>query len=296
MRFTGQEFYVKSGDEMAALFPDCPEALENTVRIAEKCQFDFDFSSHHLPRFPLEEGQDALTVLCEKCLAGMARRYPDPTPEIRERLHYEIDMIARMGFVDYFLIVGDFIDFARKKGIPVGPGRGSAAGSMVAYCLGITQLDPIEYSLYFERFLNPERVSMPDIDIDFCYMRRQEVIDYVTQKYGEAQVSQIITFGTMAARAAVRDVGRVLNMSYAEVDQVAKLIPQEPKMTLEKALAGSPDLKRFYEDDERVRMLIDTARELEGMPRNASTHAAGIIITSRPVWEYVPIAKNDLGT
>ena len=201
-----------------------------------------------------------------------------------------------MGFVDYFLIVGDFIDFARKKGIPVGPGRGSAAGSMVAYCLGITQLDPIEYSLYFERFLNPERVSMPDIDIDFCYMRRQEVIDYVTQKYGEAQVSQIITFGTMAARAAVRDVGRVLNMSYAEVDQVAKLIPQEPKMTLEKALAGSPDLKRFYEDDERVRMLIDTARELEGMPRNASTHAAGIIITSRPVWEYVPIAKNDLGT
>lgn len=296
MRFSGQEFYVKSGDEMAALFPDCPEALENTVRIAEKCRLDFDFSAHHLPRFPLEDGQDALTVLREKCLAGMARRYPEPTAEIRERLEYEISMIAQMGFVDYFLIVGDFIEFARKKGIPVGPGRGSAAGSMVAYCLGITQLDPIEYSLYFERFLNPDRVSMPDIDIDFCYMRRQEVIDYVTQKYGESQVSQIITFGTLAARAAVRDVGRVLNMPYAEVDQVAKLIPQEPKMTLEKALAGSPDLRRLYDDDEHVRTLIDTARELEGMPRNASTHAAGIIITSRPVWEYVPIAKNDLGT
>ncbi len=296
MRFTGQEFYVKSGDEMAELFPGCPEALENTVRIAEKCELEFDFHSHHLPRFPLEEGQDALTVLREKCQEGFAQRYPDPAPEVRERLDYEINMIAQMGFVDYFLIVGDFIAFARRKGIPVGPGRGSAAGSMVAYCLGITQLDPLEYSLYFERFLNPERISMPDIDIDFCYIRRQEVIDYVVEKYGEQQVSQIITFGTMAARAAIRDVGRVLNMPYAEVDQVAKLVPQELKMTLDKALAGSPDLKRLYDEDERVRNLIDMARELEGMPRNASTHAAGVVITSSPVWEYVPLAKNDLGT
>ncbi len=296
LRFTGEEFYIKSGDEMAALFPDCPEALENTVRIAEKCRLEFDFNSRHLPRFPLEEGQDALTVLREKCLEGFARRYPDPAPEIRERLDYEINMIAQMGFVDYFLIVGDFIAFARSRDIPVGPGRGSAAGSIVAYCLGITQLDPIAYSLYFERFLNPERVSMPDIDIDFCYMRRQEVIDYVVRKYGEQQVSQIITFGTMAARAAIRDVGRVLNMPYAEVDQVAKLVPQELKMTLDKALAGSPDLKRLYDEDDRVRTLIDTARELEGMPRHASTHAAGIIITSHPVWEYVPLATNDLGT
>ena len=296
MRFTGQEFYVKSGDEMAELFPDCPEALENTLRIAEQCNLDFDFGSHHLPRFPLEEGQDALAVLREKCLEGFARRYADPAPEYRERLDYEIDMIARMGFVDYFLIVGDFIEFARKKGIPVGPGRGSAAGSMVAYCLGITQLDPIQYSLYFERFLNPDRVSMPDIDIDFCYMRRQEVIDYVVEKYGAEQVSQIITFGTMAARAAIRDVGRVLNMPYAEVDQVAKLVPQEPKITLDKALESSPELKKYYNGDERVRTLIDMARELEGMPRNASTHAAGIIITSTPVYDYVPLAKNDLGT
>lgn len=296
MRFSGQEFYIKSGDEMAQLFPDCPQALENTVRIAEKCRLDFDFGSHHLPKFPLEEGQDALSVLREKCLEGFKKRYPDASPEVRSRLDYEIDMIRRMGFVDYFLIVGDFITFARSQGIPVGPGRGSAAGSMVAYCLGITQLDPIQYSLYFERFLNPERVSMPDIDIDFCYIRRQEVIDYVVRKYGEQQVSQIITFGTMAARAAIRDVGRVLNMPYAEVDQVAKLVPQEPKMTLQKALDGSAELKRFYDEDDRVRNLIDIAREIEGMPRNASTHAAGVIITSEPVFTYVPLAKNDLGT
>lgn len=292
MRFTGQEFYVKDGDEMAALFPDLPEAIENTCRIAEKCKFEFDFTQHHLPKFPLKEGQNASEVLREQCLAGLHRRYGSPTQEHYDRLEYELGVINGMGFVDYFLIVGDFIAYARSKGIPVGPGRGSAAGSMVAYCLEITQLDPVQFSLYFERFLNPERISMPDIDIDFCYIRRQEVIDYVVEKYGADCVAQIITFGTMAARAAIRDVGRVLNMPYAEVDLVAKLVPQEIKMTLDHALEVSPDLKKFYEQDERVKNLLDVARQIEGMPRDASTHAAGVIIAASPVYNYVPLARN----
>jgi len=295
MRFKGSEFYVKSADEMEKLFPAAPEAMENTVEIARRCQVDFDFSSHHLPRFPLPEGEDAFEVLRRKCDEGFHKRFPNAPESYRERLEYELGTIKGMGFVDYFLIVGDFIAFAKSKGIPVGPGRGSAAASIVSYCLFITDVDPIQYSLFFERFLNPERISMPDIDIDFCYIRRQEVIDYVVQKYGEDRVSQIITFGTMAARAAIRDVGRALNMPYAEVDVVAKLVPQELKMTLEKALQTSPDLRRFYDDDPRVKKLIDMAMQLEGMPRNASTHAAGVIITSAPVYEYVPLAKNDTG-
>lgn len=292
MKFTGKEFYVKDGDEMVALFPDVPQAMENTVKIAEKCNFEFDFSQHHLPKFPLKAGQDASAVLREQCLVGLKKRYGAPTQEHFDRLEYELKVINDMGFVDYFLIVGDFIAYARSKGIPVGPGRGSAAGSMVSYCLEITQLDPMQYALFFERFLNPERISMPDIDIDFCYIRRQEVIDYVVEKYGADCVAQIITFGTMAARAAIRDVGRVLNMPYAEVDLVAKLVPQELKMTLDHALEVSPDLKKFYEQDERVKNLIDIARQIEGMPRDASTHAAGVIIAASPVYNYVPLARN----
>lgn len=295
MRFQGTEFYIKSGDEMAELFPYAPDALANTVKIAEQCNFDFVFGKHHLPHFPLAEGETSEGVFRKKCLEGYKVRYPDDPEGYAERLAFEMNMIRQMGFVDYFLIVSDFIGYAKSKGIPVGPGRGSAAGSMVAYCLYITDVDPMRYSLYFERFLNPERVTMPDIDIDFCYIRRQEVIDYVVRKYGSECVAQIITFGTMAARASVRDVGRVLDMSYAEVDVVAKLIPQELKMTLKKALETSPDLKTYYNDDPRVKRLIDTAMQLEGMPRNASTHAAGVVIAARPVYEFVPLARNDTG-
>lgn len=296
MRFTGSEFYIKNGDEMAELFSYAPEALENTVRIAEMCNMEFEFGNHHLPRFPLEEGQTAEGLFRQKCLDGFKERYPNDPDGYGERLEFEMNMIKQMGFVDYFLIVGDFIGYAKSQGIPVGPGRGSAAGSMVAYCLYITDVDPMKYSLYFERFLNPERVTMPDIDVDFCYVRRQEVIDYVVQKYGSDCVAQIITFGTMAARASVRDVGRVLGMGYAEVDVIAKLIPQDLKMTLKKALETSPELKQYYDDDPRVTRLIDIAMQLEGMPRNASTHAAGVIITAAPVYQYVPLARNDQST
>lgn len=296
MRFQGTEFYVKSGDEMAALFPQVPEALENTCRIAEMCQLDFVFGKYHLPAFQLPEGEtDARQYMERLCWEGFARRYPNGSGEYRERLRYELEMIARMGFVEYFLIVGDFVNYAKSRGIPVGPGRGSGAGSMAAYCMRITDVDPMRYNLYFERFINPERVSMPDFDIDFCPRRRQEVIDYVTEKYGEDHVAQIVTFGTMAARAVVRDVGRVLNMPYAEVDFVAKMIPQEPKMTLEKAFQVSPELRRFYEDDPRVTNLLDMARKIEGMPRNCSTHAAGVIIAAAPVDEYVPLSRGDQG-
>ena len=296
MRFEGQGFYIKSREEMEELFPYAPEALDNTLVIADKCNFEFEFGHRRLPKFPLPAGEtDAETFLRKLCDKGLKERYPDAHQEHRERLEYEIGVIKSMGFLDYFLIVSDFIHYAKQRGIPVGPGRGSAAGSMVAYCLGITEIDPIRYSLYFERFLNPERVSMPDIDVDFCYVRRQEVIDYVVKKYGSENVCQIITFGTMAARAAVRDVGRALNMPYAEVDVVAKRVPQELKMTLDKALEVSPELKKLYTDDPRVKKLIDTARQLEGMPRNASTHAAGVIIASAPVWQFVPMAKTDQG-
>ena len=293
LRFETQEFYLKSEEQMRALFPDHPEAADNTVKIAELCSFDFEFGNYKLPRFKLPAGEtDSWEYLKKLCEKGFAERFPD-RPEIHGQLEYELDMIHRMGFVDYFLIVSDFIGYAKRSGIPVGPGRGSAAGSVVSYCLHITDVDPIRYSLFFERFLNPERVSMPDIDVDFCVNRRGEVIDYVNRVYGHDHVAQIVTFGTMAARAAIRDVGRVLNMSYAETDAVAKQVPMALNMTLDEALRLSKPLREMAEKDERVRRLIDTARALEGMPRHASTHAAGVVITDRPVYEYVPLAMND---
>ena len=296
MRFESQELYLKSEDEMRALFPDWQEAADNTVKIAEMCNFDFTFGHYFLPRFKLPEGEhdsyDYLVKLCEK---GFAERYPN-SPEVHAQLEYELSMINKMGFVDYFLIVSDFIGYAKRNGIPVGPGRGSAAGSVVSYCLHITDVDPIKYSLFFERFLNPERVSMPDIDVDFCVNRRAEVIDYVKRVYGEDHVAQIVTFGTMAARNAVRDVGRALSVSYAETDAVAKQVPSGPgalNITLDEALKLSKPLREMYEQDETLKRLIDVARALEGMPRHASTHAAGVVITEKPVYEYVPLAKND---
>ncbi len=297
MRFETREFFVKSEEEMAALFPDHPEAIANTAKIAELCNLEFEFGKYHLPLFQLPEGWTDGDAYFEKlCLDGFAWRYPERPPEYLKQLNYEMDMIRKMGFVDYFLIVSDFIGYAKGSGIPVGPGRGSAAGSMVAYCLNITNVDPMEYGLYFERFLNPERVSMPDIDIDFCPRRRQEVIDYVKQKYGEDHVAQIVTFGTMAARGSVRDVGRVLGVPYGEVDALAKLIPSGPgalHITLEDALRLSKQLKDAYDENPNTKKLIDTAMAIEGMPRNTSTHAAGVVITRRPVVDYVPLAAND---
>ena len=297
MRFETREFFVKSEEEMAALFPGHPEALENTANIARLCNVEFEFGKYHLPLFQLPEGwTDGDAYFETLCLDGFAWRYPDQPPEYRKQLEYEMAMIRKMGFVDYFLIVSDFIGYAKGQGIPVGPGRGSAAGSMVAYCLNITNVDPMEYGLYFERFLNPERVSMPDIDIDFCPRRRQEVIDYVKGKYGEDHVAQIVTFGTMAARGSVRDVGRVMGVPYGEVDALAKLIPSGPgalHITLEDSLKLSKQLKDAYDGDPNIKKLIDTAMAIEGMPRNTSTHAAGVVITRRPVVDYVPLAAND---
>ena len=292
MKFETQEFYIKDADEMAALFPEHPEALANTVKIAERCQVEFEFGKYHLPEFDVPDGYTSLEYLQKLCDEGFARRYPNDDGTVRKRLQYEIDMIAKMGFVDYFLIVSDFIGYAKSQGIPVGPGRGSAAGSIVSYCLAITDLDPIHYSLYFERFLNPERVSMPDIDVDFCYVRRPEVIEYVTRKYGKDRVAQIVTFGTMAARGAIRDVGRALNIPYNDVDAVAKQVPNELHITIDKALTINAELKKMYDEQPQVRELIDTARALEGMPRNASTHAAGVVITKNPVDTYVPLSRN----
>ncbi|MBP5744374.1 MAG: DNA polymerase III subunit alpha, partial [Oscillospiraceae bacterium] len=293
MRFETQEFYLKTEGEMRNLFPALSEAADNTVRIAERCNYNFEFGHYHLPRFKLPAGEnDSAAYLRKLCEQGFAVRYPD-RPEVHEQLDYELGVIEKMGFVDYFLIVSDFIGYAKRKGIPVGPGRGSAAGSVVSYCLYITDVDPIKYSLFFERFLNPERISMPDIDVDFCVNRRGEVIDYVNRFYGSDHVAQIVTFGTMAARAAIRDVGRVLNISYAECDAVAKQVPMALNMTLDEALRLSKPLKEFYDGDEKLHRLIDVARALEGMPRHASTHAAGVVITERPVSEYVPLAKND---
>ena len=294
MRFETQEFYLKSEEEMRALFPDLPEAADNTELIAQKCSYDFVFGHYHLPRFQLPEGEtDSFEYLKKLCGSGFERRYGPERDDAKKQLDYELDMIRQMGFVDYFLIVSDFIGYAKGQGIPVGPGRGSAAGSVVSYCLNITDVDPIKYSLYFERFLNPERVSMPDIDIDFCVRRRGEVIDYVNRKYGHDHVAQIVTFGTMAARQAIRDTGRALDISYAECDAVAKQVPFAPGMTLDEAMRLSKQLREMYSGDERLHRLIDTARALEGMPRHASTHAAGVVITERPVYEYVPLAKND---
>ena len=294
MRFETQEFYLKSEEEMRALFPDLPEAADNTELIAQKCSYDFVFGHYHLPRFQLPEGEtDSFEYLKKLCGSGFERRYGPERDDAKKQLDYELDMIRQMGFVDYFLIVSDFIGYAKGQGIPVGPGRGSAAGSVVSYCLNITDVDPIKYSLYFERFLNPERVSMPDIDIDFCVRRRGEVIDYVNRKYGHDHVAQIVTFGTMAARQAIRDTGRALDISYAECDAVAKQAPFALGMTLDEAMRLSKQLREMYSGDERLHRLIDTARALEGMPRHASTHAAGVVITERPVYEYVPLAKND---
>ncbi len=293
MRFETKEFYLKSEAQMAALFPQVPEALENTAKIADRCQVEFVFNQYHLPEFHCPQGYDSDSYFEKLCREGFAARYPKAPEGHLERLEYEMSMIRKMGYVDYFLIVGDFVGFAKSQGIPVGPGRGSAAGAMVSYCLGITDLDPMKYSLYFERFLNPERVSMPDIDMDFCQNRRGEVIDYVMEKYGADHVAQIVTFGTMAARGAIRDVGRALNFTYAETDVVAKLIPTTLHMTLAEALRVSPQLKTMYDEDERVKKLVDTAQAIEGMPRNTSTHAAGVVITKNPVSDYVPLARND---
>ncbi|WP_282926762.1 DNA polymerase III subunit alpha, partial [Helcococcus kunzii] len=290
MRFPNNQFYFKSQEEMNELFKDSPEALANTQVIAERCNVDFVFHEMHLPHF--EINQNHAEYLKEMTLKGINTKYETVSSEILERTKFELDMIERMGFTDYFLIVSDFIDYAKKNGIPVGPGRGSAAGSIVSYALGITGIDPIKYDLLFERFLNPERVSMPDIDIDFCYERRDEVIEYVKSKYGEDKVAQIVTFGTMAARNAIRDVGRALDIDYATVDKIAKQIPQELNMTIEKALKVSKDFYQSYIDSSEKRELIDMAMAVEGMPRHTSTHAAGVVIASKSIDEFVPLIKN----
>ena len=294
MKFQGDEFYLKSEEELRALFPGMDEAFENTCKIADRCNLEFVFNEYHLPSFPVPEGYTNEEYFRKLCLDGFHERYPDAPAEYMDRLEYEISVISRMGYVNYYLIVWDFIRYAKESGIPVGPGRGSGAASIVAYCMHITEVDPMKYALIFERFLNPERVSMPDFDTDFCQERRGEVIDYVMRKYGADHVAQIATFGTMAARGAIRDVGRALNFSYAETDVVAKLVPTMPlHITLKEALNISPKLKEMYDADERVRQLIDTAMSLEGMPRNTSTHAAGVVITAEPVSTYVPLSRND---
>ena len=294
MEFQTDEFYLKSTDEMYDLFSMVPEACENTNKIAEQCNFEFTFGETKLPYFKAPDGMENQEYFEKLCWDGLERRYPGRvTDALKERLTYEINVVKTMGYTNYYLIVYDFINYAKSHDIPVGPGRGSGAGSLAAYCVGITDIDPIRYNLIFERFLNPERVSMPDFDVDFCYERRQEVIDYVNEKYGRDHVAQIVTFGTMAARAAVRDVGRVMGMSYQDVDRVAKLIPTDLKMTLKKALEVSPDLKALYDADNQVHELIDTSLKVEGMPRHASTHAAGVVITRDPATEYVPLSTND---
>jgi DNA polymerase-3 subunit alpha len=294
MEFQTDEFYLKSTDEMYDLFSMVPEACENTNKIAEHCNFEFTFGETKLPYFKAPDGMENQEYFEKLCWEGLERRYPgEVTDALKERLSYEINVVKTMGYTNYYLIVYDFINYAKSRDIPVGPGRGSGAGSLAAYCVGITDIDPIRYNLIFERFLNPERVSMPDFDVDFCYERRQEVIDYVNEKYGRDHVAQIVTFGTMAARAAVRDVGRVMGMTYQDVDRVAKLIPMELKMTLKKALEVSPDLKALYDGDNQVHELIDTSLKVEGMPRHASTHAAGVVITREPATEYVPLSTND---
>ena len=295
MRMDTRQLYVKSEDEMRALFAACPDAVDRTQEIADRCNVEFEFGVTRLPHYPVPEGETALSMLTRLTHEGLRERYPDAkeTDEPWQRLNYELNVISSMGYVDYFLIVWDFIRYAKSQGIMVGPGRGSGAGSIVAYSLGITMLDPLKYQLLFERFLNPERVSMPDIDVDFCYERRQEVIDYVARKYGADHVSQIITFGTLQAKGCIRDVGRVLGMSYQDTDAVAKAIPFDLGMTLEKALTLSPLLKTMYDEQPEVHRLIDTAMTLEGMPRHASTHAAGVLITGKPVMEYVPLQRND---
>ena len=294
LEFETDNFYLKTEEEMRSIFEYAPSAIENTQKIADMCNFDFEFGKTKLPNFDVPEGITHFDYLKKKSYEGLINRYGNnPDKLYIDRLEYELSVISSMGYVDYFLIVADFIEYARNNGIPVGPGRGSGAGSICAYCMGITNIDPIKYNLIFERFLNPERVSMPDIDVDFCYERRGEVIDYVIRKYGADHVAQIVTFGTMAARAAVRDVGRAMGLSYAAVDSVAKKIPRSIGMTIERALTESDELQALYNSDEKVKMLVDTAKSVEGMPRHASTHAAGIVITDKPVSDYVPLARND---
>ncbi len=293
LSFPNDEFYVKTAEEMAELFGDTPEAISNTVKIAERCNFDFEFGKIKLPVFDIGD-RDHFEFFREKCFEGLYRIFgSNPKTEYIDRLNFELDTINRMGYVDYYLIVQDFVNYAKRSGIPVGPGRGSGAGSLAAYCIGITGIDPIKYNLFFERFLNPERVSMPDFDIDFCYVNRQRVIDYVIEKYGSDRVSQIVTFGTMAARNAIRDVGRALDRPYAICDRIAKLVPRALGITIEKALEASPELRAEYDSDPDVKELVDMAKKVEGMPRHASTHAAGVVISDRAVNEYVPLAVND---
>ena len=293
MRFSSDDFYLKSEEELRALFPGCEEAFDNTVKIAQQCNLDFVFHEYHLPAYPVPEGYTNEEFFRKLCYDGFRERYPDEPEEYKQRLEYEIGVISRMGYVNYYLIVWDFIHYAKTAGIPVGPGRGSGAASIAAYCMHITEVDPMKYALIFERFLNPERVSMPDFDTDFCQERRGEVIEYVMRKYGTDHVAQIATFGTMAARGAIRDVGRALNFSFAETDVVAKLVPTTPHITLKDALESVPKLKEMYDTDARIHTLLDTAMSLEGMPRNTSTHAAGVVITADPVYTYVPLSTND---
>lgn len=291
MRFQTDDFYIKSPEEMKDYFSNLPEAIENTVKIAEKCNVDFEFGHTILPNYDVpEEFKSHYDYIKKLCDDGLIERYGEnPSEEILNRAEYELSVIKKMGYVDYFLIVWDYINWAKSQGIPVGPGRGSGAGSIVAYAIGITDIDPIKYSLIFERFLNPERISMPDFDVDFCYERRQEVIDYVSRKYGEDHVSQIITFGTMSARMVIRDVGRALDVSYAETDKLAKMIPNELHITINKALEQNRELRELYENDNQIKQLLDIAMALEGLPRQASTHACGIVITKEPVDTYVPL-------
>lgn len=299
MKYEGGQFYVKSPEEMEEVFHYIPEAIHNTEEIARRCNVEIEFGKYHLPLYPVPEGYTSLSYLNKLCEDGFKKRYEgvdaDTEASLRERLKYETDTISNMGFVDYFLIVWDYINFAKENHIAVGPGRGSAAGSIVAYCLGITGVDPIKYNLLFERFLNPERVTMPDIDVDFCVLRRQEVIDYVTEKYGREKVVQIVTFGTMAAKMVIRDVGRALDLPYSFCDKVAKMIPNELKMNIEKALLINPDLKRLYDEDEEAKKLIDLSRRLEGLPRHTSIHAAGVVISKREVDRYVPVSTSSDG-
>ena len=296
MRYEGGQYYVKSEEEMRRLFPYAPEAIENTGKIAERCNVEIEFGVTKLPKFDVPDGYTAWEYLNKLCFEGLDKRYTDNKEELKKRLNYELGVIKDMGYVDYFLIVWDFIRYAREQGIMVGPGRGSAAGSLVSYTLGITKLDPIKYDLLFERFLNPERVSMPDIDVDFCFERRQEVIDYVVEKYGKDQVVQIVTFGTMAARGVIKDVGRVMDVPYVQCDTIAKMIPQELNITIDKAMKANPELKKIYETDETVRKLIDMSRRLEGLPRHTSMHAAGVVISQKPVMEYVPLSRGSDGS
>ncbi len=296
MRYEGGQYYVKSEEEMRRLFPYAPEAIENTGKIAERCNVEIEFGVTKLPKFDVPDGYTAWEYLNKLCFEGLDKRYTDNKEELKKRLNYELGVIKDMGYVDYFLIVWDFIRYAREQGIMVGPGRGSAAGSLVSYTLEITKLDPIKYDLLFERFLNPERVSMPDIDVDFCFERRQEVIDYVVEKYGKDQVVQIVTFGTMAARGVIKDVGRVMDVPYVQCDTIAKMIPQELNITIDKAMKANPELKKIYETDETVRKLIDMSRRLEGLPRHTSMHAAGVVISQKPVMEYVPLSRGSDGS